>query len=222
MVSNLTRGGLQPAKIYNLLHPRDPSSTVEFMFNPYEFTITKSIEWSDKGKAGIDEPSAEFTKGKARTLSLKLHFDTQEEETDVTKLTKKLWKMVEIDDSTRNAKSDKGRPPSVAFAWGSQYFEAVITQISEKFTLFNYDGTPLRSEVNISLLHYQDEDSKKNKSTVTSSSGFSPGSTITYTLDMRIDLLAAMGGTGHRTLMGKNGINTLRELRTGMSLIMFT
>jgi hypothetical protein len=221
MVSNLTRGGLQPAKIYNLLHPRDPNSTVDFMFNPYEFTITKSIEWSDKGKAGVDEPSAEFTKGKARTLSLTLHFDTQEEETDVTKLTQKLWKMVEIDESTRNRSSDKGRPPSVAFAWGSQYFEAVITQISEKFTLFHFDGTPLRSEVNISLLHYSDEDSKKNKSAVASTATSVPaGSTITYTVDMRIDLLAEMGGTGHRTLMGKNGINSLRQLRTGMSLVM--
>ncbi|MEL7235475.1 MAG: hypothetical protein AAGK74_13325, partial [Chloroflexota bacterium] len=156
-MNNLTRGGLSPAKITNLIKTSD---VVYFMFNPYEFEISRSVTWDGsssggdgdsggekKKPAGVDTPPLTFVTGNQATISLTLHFDTQESGSPVTSLTSKLWKMTKIDTSTVNAQSEKGNPPPVAFQWGNLYFAAVITKISEKFTLFDESGIPLRCEV---------------------------------------------------------------------------
>lgn len=46
----------------------------------------------------------------------------------------------------------------VEFQWGATWsFKAVITDISQKFTLFRYDGTPVRATLDIAFLQAKEE-----------------------------------------------------------------
>jgi hypothetical protein len=148
-----TRGELKPAKITNLVKP---SEVVQFMFNPYEYTISKSNNWLDKQPSGRNVPLVSFGQGGAQTLTLTLYFDTQMAKTDVRTYTKPLWSMMMIDQTKKNQVSNKGEPPTVAFEWGSLYFKSVITSMSEKFTLFTDEGIPLRCSIQITLRQYED------------------------------------------------------------------
>jgi len=46
----------------------------------------------------------------------------------------------------------------VEFQWGSTWtFEAVITSISQKFTLFRYDGIPVRATLDVTFLQAKEK-----------------------------------------------------------------
>ena len=46
----------------------------------------------------------------------------------------------------------------VEFQWGTTWsFKAVITDIKQKFTLFRYDGTPVRATLDITFLQAKEE-----------------------------------------------------------------
>jgi nucleoid-associated protein YgaU len=47
-------------------------------------------------------------------------------------------------------------PPEVAFEWGVFRFVAVITEMTQKFTLFKMDGTPVRAKVDITFTQHVD------------------------------------------------------------------
>jgi hypothetical protein len=148
-----TKGGLVPAKIINL----STGEEAQFMFNPNEYTISKSNTWELKPVKGKDIPVISFKQGGPQSLKLQLFFDTYEEGTDVRHHTDIIWKMMGVDIGTRNVKSNKSAPPLVAFQWGRLYFKAVIKQMSQKFTLFLADGTPVRTTVDLTLDQLLDE-----------------------------------------------------------------
>lgn len=150
---NLTKGGLAPATLTNL----DTNDVVNFMFNPFEYTLTKRNTWQDKPVTGQNLPYINFQQGGAITLKLMLHFDSQSAGTDVRNLTDKLWKMVLINEDKVDAKTGKGQPPTVVFDWGKLHFKSVITNLSQHFTLFTETGIPLRCSVDVDLQQYIDE-----------------------------------------------------------------
>jgi nucleoid-associated protein YgaU len=96
---------------------------------------------------------------------MELYFDTYADATngatakDVRKeYTDKLWKLMMVEPKTRDPKSKKARPPRVRFQWGKAWsFNAVITSISQKFTLFAQDGTPVRATCTVSFQQEKDE-----------------------------------------------------------------
>ena len=210
-MSQLTMGGVKAAQLKNT----DNGDIVSFMFNPTDFTIDKSIDWTDGQEQGVDFPSSKFNRGQARTVSLTLHFDSQSGGTDVRAYTAKLWKMASIDGSkSKNAKTGKGHPPAVEFTWGNGkvYLKAIITKISEKYTLFDGDGIPLRSEMSISLKEYIPPAGGD------SGSGSSPPATTTVTGADRIDNVAASSGTSHRELAANNNIDNPMNVPPGTTL----
>jgi hypothetical protein len=150
MAPNLTRGGLTPGKVTNL----STNDEAKFMFNPYEYTISKHNSWDTKPVMGHNIPLVVFKHGDAQSLSLTLYFDSQDTGGDVRQFTETLWKMMMVDETVMDTDSDKSAPPPVAFEWGRLYFKAIITDLSEKFTLFAADGTPLRCTVTLTLQQY--------------------------------------------------------------------
>jgi len=150
---NLTKGGLAPATLTNL----DTNEIVNFMFNPFEYTLSKRNTWQDKPLTGQNLPYINFQQGGAITLKLTLHFDSQSAGTDVRNFTDKLWKMVMINEDKVDAKTGKGQPPPVVFDWGKLHFKAVITSLTQHFTLFTETGIPLRCTVDVDLQQYLDE-----------------------------------------------------------------
>jgi len=208
-MSTLTKGSLTPAKITNL----SDNTVVNFMFNPFEYTISKSNSWKKKEVTGKNMPEMTFQSGGAMTLKLTLHFDTYAELKDVRQYTDPLWKMMMLDASNKNSQSNKSTPPPVAFEWGRLYFKAIITSMSQKFTLFGADGVPLRCQVDISLEQYMDESQVEPQITLSSY-----GTTAPYTITVdssnanRPDLVAhaATGNVNdQRAVANANGSNNM-------------
>ena len=212
-----TRGELKPAKITNLF----TKTEVSFMFNPFEYTISKSNTWEDKAPSGRNVPLVTFGQGGAQSLTLALHFDTQLlKNVDVRQYTAPLWTMMMIDQSKKNPRSNKGEPPLVAFEWGKLYFKAVITNMSEKFTLFTDKGIPVRCQVQITLRQYEDTEDLKPQQGAQSAAA--PTATTTQVREGdRLDHIAADTSgnpSDYRKIAESNNIDNPLRIPSGTSL----
>jgi hypothetical protein len=127
--------------------------TVQCMFRPKEYTVKKTNKWEPGKTKGKDVPSLEFKGGGASSLTMELFFDTYENGKDVRKeYTNKIWELMAIDGKLTNRTTLKGRPPMVQFQWGPVIsFKAVITDITQKFTMFKADGTPVRATLTVTF-----------------------------------------------------------------------
>jgi len=216
MTSTLTRGGLVPAKITNL----STNKIVLFMFNPQEYKISKTVNWTDQKVTGQNLPKVIFSDGGAPTLHLTLHFDTLAiGSTDVRAYSSPLWQMAVIDTTTENARTHKGTPPPVAFEWGRLYFKAIITQISESFTLFTPSGIPIRSVVDIDLKQFLDIAAQPPQ--VPEQSTQPAPQTTTAVQGDRLDHIAARttgDASNYRQVAEANNIDNPMQVRPGQTL----
>lgn len=143
----------------------DTNERLQCSFNPKEYSFQKTNNWEQKKTSGGNVPQISFSGGSPATLQMELYFDTYSKATggakpkDVRKVyTDKLWKLMMVEPKTVNAKTKKGRPPRVRFQWGEAWsFNAVITSVTQKFTLFSPDGTPVRATCNVSFQQEKDE-----------------------------------------------------------------
>ncbi len=152
--------------------------TLKVQFNPAEYNLSESVNYSEKSIPGFPGPITQFVSGASTTLNLSLTFDTYDtpedgirkidpkgsltqmkphKPTDVSKLTKKLEKLVHIDGSLH-------RPPTVKFAWGALSFKGVVTDLKQTFTMFLPDGVPVRARVELTLKSVTDIANKKKES----------------------------------------------------------
>jgi nucleoid-associated protein YgaU len=150
-------GSLQKARVRNT----DTNETIEFQFNPTEYTFAKAVGWKEADTGGANVPKSTFTGGKPITLTIKLFFDTRETGEDVRKkYTNKLWNLALVTPGKKDPKTKKGRPPVVEFHWGDVWtFKAVVTNVSSNFTLFSEEGAPLRATCDLQLKQVEDPDS---------------------------------------------------------------
>lgn len=202
----LTRGGLVSAKIKNVTD----GDEVECMFNPFEYTLTKQNQYEKKPSKGSNTPEVRFKQGGSQTLKLKVYFDTLQDGSDVRSYTDKLWKMMQVSESTRHAQSDKSSPPEVAFEWGRLFFKAALTNMTQKFTLFDANGTPLRCEVDITLEQMVDIDDYGPQSPVAAGASQATATVNTATSASRPDTLASSPDTMRETMAANNINNPLR------------
>jgi len=128
------------------------------LFNPTEYTFSKQNSWVQGNTSGRDMPSLEFSNGQPATLQLQLFFDTYAERADVRDAyTDAIWELMAVDTDLKDPKTQKSRPPMVSFQWGKSWsFDAVITNISQKFTLFLDDGTPVRATLDVNFQQVKD------------------------------------------------------------------
>ncbi len=143
----------------------DPSRKAVCMFNPTEYSVSKTNDWDIIRVPQKNVGHPVFRGGQPSTLSLNLLFDTTEDNThsqvnskagqDVRQYTRVLWDLMKIDESSN---SPQPEPPHCVFKWGSVWgFEAVITQLEQTFTLFRHDGTPLRATVRVTFKQVSEE-----------------------------------------------------------------
>jgi hypothetical protein len=159
------RPSLQKAKIFRV---DNPSKKVDCHFNPTDYSITRVIKWVRETKGGKDVSKAEFAGGEAQALTIPLLFDTTDTGADVRNSYSELLAMAEIDETKTNPKTRKGEPPLCQFQWGNYLsYKGVITKITQKFTMFKADGTPLRAEVQVTLSETGEEKKSQNPTTRT-------------------------------------------------------
>jgi hypothetical protein len=160
---------LQKAVIENV----DTHKTIKCLFNPTEYSIAKTNNWTTKPSNGKNVPDVEFSGGGASTLTLQLFFDVNEIENktksagemakksdqkrDVRDYIDELWKLALVDPAKKNAKTQQARPPLCIFQWGQTWhFKAVVTSLSVRYTLFREDGTPIRATADVTFQEAED------------------------------------------------------------------
>lgn len=123
---------------------------VEVMFNPAEYSHEISNNFQETSLPGLGNPILQFVNGEADSLSMELFFETwtNHERADVSEITRDFVAALSID-------GDLHAPPPVLFSWGSFEFQAVVTSLSQRFTMFNADGRPVRANLNVSFKQYR-------------------------------------------------------------------
>lgn len=117
---------------------------VEALFNPKEISLDKSVTWQTQEAAERDVPELQFKNGQPRALNLDLFFDTYDTpdpaKQDVRDYTEPLFNLALVVDSLH-------RPPVCKLSWGRMktFFQGVLERLSQRFTLFAEDGTPVRA-----------------------------------------------------------------------------
>jgi nucleoid-associated protein YgaU len=156
---------LQKAEI---LQVDNTSKKVACQFNPKDFAITRVIKWVTR-KSKIDNaPTREFAGGEPQNLTVKLLFDSTDDGSDVRNKYKMLLEMAQIDETKKDTTTQMGEPPICMFQWGNfMSYKGVITQVSQNFTLFKTDGTPLRASVDVTFSETGEQQKKQNPTTRT-------------------------------------------------------
>ncbi len=135
-------------------------------FNPSEYSLDSSIQYSEKSVSGLDGPIGQYIAGNSTTLNITFLFNTynpptldkpQESGSDVTKYTKKLASLTLIDGKLH-------RVPTVTFSWGSIQFKGIITNVKESYTMFLANGMPVRAKVDVTFKSLYDFSTGKRSS----------------------------------------------------------
>jgi len=161
------RPTVQKAKIVSV---SDASKSVTCHFNPDTFSMDRTISWKPNEAIGGDASTLYFGGGQASDLTMTFLFDTTDTGKDVRDTYQTLIDLSKVDPNKKNAKTGKGEPSLCRFEWGRFLtFTAAITQLSQTFTMFKADGTPLRAEVKVTFKQVEEASRPQNPTTRTES-----------------------------------------------------
>jgi nucleoid-associated protein YgaU len=152
-----------------------PRGRIEVLFNPDQLTVTRSAQWEAEAIAGHGAadggaPELEFHAVQPASLALDLFFDTYESRpdsvgwaraalppvpggvvsrrtaTNVRDHTARIAGLAAIDPELH-------RPPVCQLRWGHlNILDAVLTDLTETYTMFLEDGTPVRATLSCRFL----------------------------------------------------------------------
>jgi hypothetical protein len=134
------------------LVPVDGAPEVPLNFNPASLRMRKKLRINESAELGQDQGLVEFNGGRAWELDLPdLIFDTYESKQDVRQVwIARLESLIYVDPRT-------GAPPLVRFVWGGfrPTFAFVVSAMDVEYSMFLWDGTPVRANVRLSLKSYE-------------------------------------------------------------------
>lgn len=172
---------LKKAKIILQSSSKSPKPSMEVMFNPTEYQITRNMSYAEIGVPGLAMPLLQFVRGEAQTLQLELFLDSSDRKqptledaaragtVDYTTNTGAGTAPVPLDSWTSLGASPQCEqrlqalrmlvqidahlhaPHVIRFEWGEVRFQGVVTTYSEKFTMFDDAGRIQRARVSLQL-----------------------------------------------------------------------
>jgi len=127
----------------------NPGIPIPVLFNPTEYSIDKSNQFSEIAIPGLESPLIQFTRGNIKTLTMDLFFDTYTDQSgiDVRIYTSRITDLLKI-------RSDTHAPPVCLFFWGGLSFKCVLQQVRQRFTMFNSFGIPVRATLSVTFKEY--------------------------------------------------------------------
>jgi len=134
------------------------------LFNPNQITIVKTANWRILPAKQRDAPASQFTHGEPATLTVDLFFDTFESRADVRgKHTHRIAELLTVE-----RHGNFHRPPICKLTWGTpgDFFQGVLQNLNQRFTLFLEDGTPVRATLTCTFREWRsDEEEEKRQDT---------------------------------------------------------
>ncbi len=133
----------------------DGGPDLDCYFNPTEYSVAKTNEWTYKKVTGTSFSPPEFGGGTPRQMELSLLFDetlpaVPPRKMSVKRATAELLDMMEVP-SGKTGGTPTAAPPFVTFHWGNLLFKGACTSLSVAYKLFRPNGDPVRAEVKITL-----------------------------------------------------------------------
>ncbi len=147
------------------------------LFNPNSYSISKTVNWDSANNSSespnstnsdrrTNAPALRFDGGESRQLTLELFYDVTENDDvkDVRMETNKIVSLTRIE-------RDMGRPPVCRVSWGNDEtgrnsdfpFTGVVTSLNQNFTLFTFDGKPVRATLTVIFREYLDPETDKRE-----------------------------------------------------------
>ena len=129
------------------------SAPFDVLFNPTEYSISKSNEWKYEKVTGTAFTPPQFGGGNPRELTLNLLLDASllSKTAHVRDVTNDLFKMMEVKEG-QTAGDSGAVPPFVTFKWGRETtFKSVCTSLTVAYKLFRPNGDPIRADVKMTL-----------------------------------------------------------------------
>ena len=139
-----------------------PPEQIPVQFNPSEYRISESTQFSEKTRRKKDEPVVDFNGRPLAVLNVKLYFNCDEitsvtslatgavnalmggEDSDITKKINKITSLTIID-------GESHQPPGAVFVWGSLQFVGYVSNVSVTYTMFDNKGKPLRAVMDLTM-----------------------------------------------------------------------
>ncbi|MFQ5881386.1 MAG: LysM peptidoglycan-binding domain-containing protein [Candidatus Methylomirabilales bacterium] len=198
------------------------SADTRIFFNPNQYALQKRVNWKERKGRGMDLPQVQFDSGGARSLSLSLMFDTYEGRTDVREFTKQVAKLAEVAEG-------KDRPPVCTITWGPDAvhpyaglpFQGVVESLTQKFTLFLDNGTPVRATLDVQFKGIEDPERQLKRTPRKRSSPLQAKTRVVRQGDSLWGIAAAEYGNPSkwRPIAEANNVINPRELEPGQVLI---
>jgi nucleoid-associated protein YgaU len=200
------------------------SADTRLFFNPNQYTLQKKVNWKEGQRRGLDLPQLQFDSGGPRSFSLSLQFDTYGvvPPQDVRALTRPIARLAEVVEG-------KDRPPVCTIVWGpdgDRYaglpFIGVVESLTQKFTLFLDDGTPVRALLEVQFREVEDPEHQLKRTARERSSPLQARVRVVRQGDSLWSLAAAEYGdpARWRPIAEANGIVNPRALEPGTQLIL--
>lgn len=149
--------------VIKVLEGKNKDKEIKVLYNPNSYTIQSSVKYSAKQATGT-EPKNQYVCNDNQTLTMELFFDTSLTNEDVRKYSDPILGLMEID-------SELHRPPKCSFIWGPRSggqgnFEGLLTDVTQKYTMFYTSGVPVRATLNVTFrsdVDIQDQSKKKTQ-----------------------------------------------------------
>lgn len=185
---------------------------IPLCFNPTEYQVQKSNNFSEIAIPGLETPPIQYVRGACEKLTAELMVDTSDTLEDVRqRYTNKLRALMNIN-------SEIHAPPIVRLVWDSEIFKGVVESLNITYVLFAKEGFPLRAKLNLVLKEYRTIEDQ-----VSETPRFSPDVEKMHTV-RRGDSLASIAALAYndssqwREIAKNNGIEDPRFLEPGTVL----
>jgi nucleoid-associated protein YgaU len=120
---------------------------IPVLYNPEEYRLEHGNNFAEVGIPGLAAPPLQYVRGKARTLSMELFFDSYERGGDVRALSGRVVALLD-------KLPDTHAPPVLVFAMGAFTFRCVLLAADQRYTMFLQDGTPVRVILSVRFQEY--------------------------------------------------------------------
>jgi hypothetical protein len=140
---------LQKAKLIIESPKVTGNNVIDFRFNPTEYQLQKSNNFSEIAIPGLESPPIQFVRGNSEKLTVELLADTSDTLKDVREAyVNKVRDLMKI-------QKESHAPPIVIFVWSTNEFRGVVDSLNVSYTLFTPEGIPLRAKLSLTLKEYR-------------------------------------------------------------------